>query len=490
MSEVEAYLDFHPFRDWTVDRWDEETAIIDTKFHNEDVYFTPLVGNTLVMPVGVDWDGWWRVNNEIVPAHTNHNTIGRYQRMMGPLYVDTRYRKVRARDRWGAKIQLDRRDMMVSRFGGDTPRFIREVLRAQLANNLVAQTERISRDGLIGHAQHQYLYNGTAFVNGTADFSDIPASAAGAFDVKILEDVALRMSYRTEYTTRRWGNYAQPVPGQNFRGSTLIMMSTGTWWQIWNSEEQDFMIDLRQLQDDRIINGGQVQYRQFSTLSDVGHSIVLWNAGNITKQVAVTSPIHFGDGATDPDVGPVDSVYYTGQTDANTTHYIQCSDLGTSQFAKGDFVSIHTKRTNSYGVTDGVNFLDGETMRAEVYAVDETNERLTLREPITQQFEDAYEYTSLGGTATNGTAYAFVTKAQHIHPVFIMAAREGVQFVRRRQPDGSLVEFNRPVDNNVDFPSIERVTANWYGEVNTWEPDLYEIFYCAAPFANRGTVTY
>lgn len=29
VGEVEQYLDFHPFRDWTEDRWDERSAIID-----------------------------------------------------------------------------------------------------------------------------------------------------------------------------------------------------------------------------------------------------------------------------------------------------------------------------------------------------------------------------------------------------------------------------------------------------------------------------
>jgi len=492
MAEVERYLDFHPFRDWTVDRWDEETAILDGRFHREDIFFTPLVGNTLVMPEGVDWDGSWRVNNEIVQAHVNHGTIGRYQRMMGPLYIDTRYRRVQSRDRWGQKIQLDRRDTMVSRFGGDTPRFIRAALRSQLGNAIVATVERVSRDGILTHAQHTYLYDGTPWDATTANFSDIPRSSAGLFDVKILEQVALRMAYRTEYTTRQWGNYAQPVPGQNFRGSALIMMSTGSWWGIWNSDEQDYMVDLRQLQDERIINGGQVQYRKFSTISDVGPGLVLWNAGTIDKQVAVTSPIRFGDGAPSPSSdGAVDSVYYTGQDGANITHYVQCSDFDAADFTKGDFVSIHTSRTDDWGITDGNDFLHGKTMRAEVYEVDAVNNRLVMREPITEQYEDAFEYTTLGGSdVTDGTAYAFVTSGMHIHPVFVMAAREAVQFVRRRQPDGSLIEFNRPVDTNVDFPSIERVTANWYGEVNTWQPDLYEIFYCAAPFSNRGGVVY
>lgn len=491
MSEVEAYLDFHPFRDWTVDRWNEETAILDARFHQQDVFFTPLVGSTLVMPPGVDWEGTWRVDNQIVQAHTNHNTIGRHQRMMGPLYVDTRHRKVQAKDRWGSKIQLDRRDQMVTRFGADTPNFIRQMLRAQMGNDIVAQTERISRDGIISHAQHLFLYNGTAWALGTADFSHIPRNASGLFDVKLLEEVALRMAYRCEDTRKQWGDYTQPVPGAQFRGSVLIMTTTGTYWGIWNSEEQDFMIDLRQLQDERIINGGEVQYRKFSTIVDTGAgALVLWNAGTQDKQVAVTRPIKFGDGAPDPDIGPVDSVFYAGQSSVATTHYIQCTDLGTSQFAKGDMVSIHIARTADWGITDGVDFLDGQTMVAEVYSVDEDNERLTFREPLTAQYEDAFDYTTLQGAASAGQAYAFITKAQHIHPVFIVASRESVQYVRRRQPDGSLIEFNRPSDSNVDFPSIERVTANWYGGTNAWEPDFVEIMFCAAPFANRAGVVY
>lgn len=487
MSEVSAYLDFQPFRDWTVDRWNEESDIVDTRFHQEDIHFTPLAGNTLIMPPGIDYEGYWRVNNEIIPAHVNHNTIGTFQRMMGPLYVDTRFRRVQARYHWGAKTQLDTNDALVSRFGGDTPSFIREVLRAQLVNNIAAQTERITRDGFINHAQHTYLYNGTPFALGTADFSHLPRNPSGLWDVKLMEQVALRMAYRTEFTRRAWGNYAQPVPGSNFRGSALIMMSTGSYWGIWNSDEQDYMVDLRQLQDDRIINGGQVQYRKFSTIVDAGPSIVLWNAGQIDKQCAVSRAVNFGDGALSPEDGPVDSVYYMGQSGANTTHYIQLTDFDEGDFVKGDFITIHTKRTASWGITDGVNFMDGETMRAEVYSANATTNRLVLREPITQQYTDALDYSSLGGTAVDAAVgYAFVTKAQHVHPVFVFAAREGVQWVRRRHPqDGSLIQYFRPEDSNVDFPSIERVTAHWRGEVNTWAPDEWEIFWCSAPFMNR-----
>ena len=486
-NEVEQYLDQHPFRPWDRNSWDERSAIIDTAFHATDVYFTPLIGNTMVMPVGVGWNDYWHVGAEVIQSHINHETIGRYQRMMGPIYVDTRQRKVRARKRYGCKYQMDEMDEMVTRWGNDTPGFITRVLEAQLADQVVGIHENVARDGMFVNCEFEFMgYDGNAWSLGTYDWSTIQASSAYTFDITLLEEVALRMSYRVEDTLHKWGNYAQPVPGSNFRGSVLVMVTTGTFWELWNSEAQEWMIDLRQLQDGRIINGGNVvQYRNM-TIQDTGHSMVLWNCGTLSKQVAVTSPILWGDGATDPDSGAVDSTWYTGQSPAATTHYVQCSAFDSDDFSKGDFVTIHTSQTSSYGITGGVNPFHGKTLRAEVYSVDANNNRLTLRKPVTEEYREAFEYTNLNGSASQGNAYALVTKAQHIHPVVVMGAREPVQFVNRRHADGSLIQYNRPEDTVVDFPSIERVTANWFGEINVWNLDLYEIFYCAAPFANRG----
>jgi hypothetical protein len=487
-GEVEAYLDFHPFRDWTEDRWDERSAIIDTRFHQTDVFYTPLIGSSMTMPAGVGWDQYWYVGAELVPAHVNHNTIGRYQRMMGPLYVDTRQRKVRARDRWGAKIQLDKRDQMVTRYGSDTPTFITQVLRSQLADNIVGQQEKVARDGILDNVLFHWMHDGSAFVNGTKDFSDLPTDDTGLFDVTLLEDVALRMSYRVEDTLRAYGTYAQPVPGSDFRNSVLVMVTTPTFWGIWNSDEQEYMIDLRQLRDQRIINGGSIEYRNM-VVQDTGYKMVLWNAGTIDKQKRVTNPINFGDGATDA-ASAVDSMWYTGQDGDDVKNYIQCGSITAGDFSKGDVVSIHTAQTNEYGITGGCDPLHGKTVKAEVYSIDASNNRITLRKPLTEEFVDQFQLSYLAGSSNTNLAYAVVTKAQHVHPVVIVGAREMVQFVRRLQPDGSFVEFNRPPDNAVDFPSIERVTANWYGEVNAWNLDVYEIFYTAAKFGNRGALAY
>ena len=488
VGEVESYLDFHPFRDWTEDRWDERSAIIDRRFHETDVFFTPLIGNNLTMPKGIGWDQYWYVGAEIIKSHINHNKIGRYQRMMGPLYVDTRQRAVRARDRWGAKVQYDVRDQMVTRYGGDTASFISAVLRDQLADNIVGQQEKVSRDGIIDNCDFQWMHNGNAFVANSNDFSDLPTDDTGVFDVTMLEDVALRMSFRVEDTLKQYGNYAQPVPGQNFRDSVLVMVTTPTFWAIWNSNEQEYMIDLRQLRDQRIINGGAIEYRNM-VVQDTGYKMVLWNAGTISKQYLVTSPINFGDGAPDPDTA-VDSIWYTGQDGDDVTHYVQLNSVTAGDLSKGDQVSIHTAQTSSYGITGGVDPLDGKTVRAEVYSIDADNDYVVLRHPMTEQFVDLFTPDYLDGSANTTQAYAVLTHAQHIHPVIIVGAREMVQFVRRMQPDSSFVQYNRPQDNNVDFPSIERVTANWYGEVNPWNPDIYEIFWTAAPFGNRSTIAY
>ncbi len=488
-GSVEAYLDFHPFREWDVDKWDERSATLNTAFHRRNIYFTPLVGNTLTMPEGVGRENYWYVDNKIVPAHVNQNPIGWYQQSIGPLYLDVMRRRVQARNRYGSKVQYNRRDQMVSRYGAEPNAFIDAALRDQLAYNIAAQQEKVSLYGILDNAVNNYLYDGSTFELGTADFSDIPQSSAGVFDITILEETALRMATRSINFADQWGTYAQPVPGSNFRGSALIMMTTGTYWSIVNTPESEYMTDLYALQDERIINGGKVQYRKFSTISDTGMAQVLWNAGQIGKQVAVTEPINWGDGAPDPDTTQIDNVYMMGQ--ASATHYVQCSDFDDGDYSRGDRVTIHVKRTDSWGITDGVDFSDGKSLDIEVYSADHANNRITFRYPITDQYDSAMTYSALGGVdVTDGTCYAYITKAQHIHPVIVMGARETVQFVRRPTPSGELISFYAPTDEHFDYPSHNRVTAEWFGEINQWNPDPIEVFWCAGPSASYGAVGY
>ena len=483
----EQYMDMHPWRTWDQDRWTERSTAIDIAFRQPNVYFTPIVGEGLIMPDGIGFDQYWHKGARTIGSHINHSTIGRYQRMTTALYFDMKQKRLRSRNRWGTKIQYDVRDQMVTRYGNDTAGFIAAALMTNFANQLVGIHEKVCRDAIINFSTHKYMYNGAQFVKGTADFSDITRVSTCAWEPKLLKETALRMSYRAKEVYDQYGDYAQPVPGQNWAGSPLVQTTTGVVDGIWDSDEAQWLTDLRTLQDDRVINGGTVEYRNRGVIADTGYQNVLWNAGTINRQVAVTSAIKWGDGAPDPDTeDPVDGVYYPGQSSAGVTHYVQCSSFDGTEFTKGDMLTIHTARTDDWGIDDGVDFLDGKTVNLEVWDVDETNYRLKFKEPITEEFADAFSYSTLANASSSGTAYAFVTKAQHIHPTFVFAAREPVQWVQRTQPDGSLIQFHRPTDDNVDFPSVERVTANWYGEMNQWAPWLTEIFFSAAPWANLG----
>jgi hypothetical protein len=368
-----------------------------------------------------------------------------------------------------------------NRFDSGSRRWFLEVLRTRLMGGIVETHEKLARDSMHDFALHQFLAEGTKFVAGTADFSDVNTTSTYKIDVRMLEDVKLRMAERAMDFNQEWGTYANPVPG--WPGDILVITTPNVMYDLWNTEEGRFMRDLRELQDQRIINGGVARWRGITFVESMWAR--LWNAGALTRQVAVTSPINFGDGAPDPDAtsdNMVDNVYLVGQSTDNLTHYVQCTDVGTSAFVAGDRVSIHTARfaSTDYGVTDSVDFTDGQTIEMEVYSVDETNHRLVFRQPIPLEYTKPFRYTTLSGSASTGTAYAFVTKAQDIHPVYVIGGR-GLHTWAARTP----IRIHEPEDH-ADLPGVRRVTWDEYGQMNRWNPDLYEVIYCAASSGGGG----
>lgn len=499
-STYSEYMDMHPWRSWDQDRWPERSTAIDMKFRQENIYFTPIVGPGVTMPIGVGFDQAWYRGAELIPSHINHNPIGRYQRMIDAIYLDMQQKKLYSRDTLGTKIQWDETDQLVTRFGNNQDGFLAAALMGQFGNQIVGIHERGARDAILRFSIHKFVGSSAArFVIGTADFSNLTRDASSAFNIRWLDDSAKRMSYRAknQSASSETGLYASPVPGGNFAGSFLIQTTAPVMASLWENDENSWMTPLLALQDDRVINGGAAMWRNRGVVSDTGYAQVLWNAGVITTQVAVTAAIKWGDGAPDPDVDDaVDGVYFAGQSSAGVTHYVQCSAFTASDFTAGDVVSIHIKRqgTNTgqinYGITDGVDFLDGMTVNMEIYSVDATNNRLAFREPITNEYRDPFAYTTLAGSASAGTAYAFITSAQHIHPVFVYAATNPVMYVARQHADGSFIRYHAPTDDNVDFPSVHRRTAQWRGEFNQWAPQLTEIYFVSAPFANLGAAAY
>lgn len=467
MSDFDLYYGLNPVEVWDQNRWTIYDPEIAYAFRMSSI-FTPLVAwvplenNAPLFVTG----------RELLPGHVNHEPIGLRQRYTTAAYMDSRQRQVRADYRYGGKVQFENYDELINMWRkGGTRGFIEGILRQHLNRSIVETHEKLSRDAFIENV------NVKTYAGGASDFSGLSASEDYFYDIKEMRNVKLRLSVRAKFTTHQFGTYANPVPGSS---DLLVITSPAVVYQLADQMEGEYMQNLRDLRSEQIMNGGAIRYQGVTYVED--WNSVLWNAGAIVKQVAVTQPITAGDGAPDPSTTAIDGTWYVGQNNSALKHYLQCSDLGTGQFKAGDFISLHTVRTNANGVTDGCDPLDGRTMVLEVLSVDEVNERLVLRQPVMDDYSEGFSYTTLAGSGATGTAYAFVTKAAHIHPVIEVGARGAQYFAMRR---GIQIHTPPAID---DFQQVHRITWDLFGGMNKWNGDLYELHYTRAPFANRGAV--
>jgi len=367
-------------------------------------------------------------------------------------------------------------DQLVSRFESNPPMFMLQVLRQRLAQSIVETHEKVARDMTFDYAEFKFLSEGSKWTASTADFSTLENTSAYKFDIRFVNEVRLRMLERSRKWTQKYGSWAAPIPGAQFERDLMIMVTPNIMYDIWTSDEGAFLEDLRVLQDERIINGGVARYRGATFVENPWG--VLRNAGEISKQVAVTQQINWGDGAPDPGDGgsgtAVDSVYYVGQSSANVTHYIQCSAFTAGEFVAGDTITIHTARTTEWGITNGCDFLDGMSYDVEIQSVDASNNRLVLMEPVTQEYIVSFS------DATFGPIYAYITKARDIHPVVVVGARGYATFASRTK-----VRLHNPPDT-ADLPGISRFTWDEYGSPNRWNPYTYEVIFCVASDTRGG----
>ena len=465
MSDFDTYYALNPVSVWDRQTWTEYDPVIAVNFY-QNAMFTPLVMWQPLDPKA----STFVTGREALPGHINHNTIGVRQNYMTAQYVDSRERHIVANSRYGGKIQLHKHDELIEQWKANgRDGFARGVLQQHLNQSILGTHEMLARDALINNC------NVKTYAGGATDFDSINATDPFRFDIKQLRDVKLRLAVRSRFALQQFGDYARPVPGNN---DLLIMTTPMVMYDLWDQMDGEWMMNLRDLQDERIINGGQVRYQGFTFVESM--DAVLWNAGSLTTQVGITQPITAGDGTVDPDSATVAGVWYTGQSSAGITHYVQCSDFGASDFVVGDFVSLHVDRSTADGVTNGVDYMDGKTMVMEVQALDAGNNRLTFMTPVMDDYNESFIGTPDGGSSA--TLYGYVTKAQHVHPVYLIAARGGSLFAIR---DKVNLHTPAPVD---DFESVYRSSWDEEGGMNAWNQDLHEISFCAASFGNRGTV--
>jgi len=93
-------------------------------------------------------------------------------------------------------------------------------------------------------------------------------------------------------------------------------------------------------------------------------------------------------------------------------------------------------------------------------------------------YKSAFVATAVSGS--EATLYAFVTKARHIGMVVVMGSRGGIL-----GGVGKPIEFYepKPID---DFESVWRYTWDAHVGYNIWDPNLFEVHFCALTLPKAG----
>ena len=339
----------------------------------------------------------------------------------------------------------------------------RPILRGVLGHNIVRKVEMLSRNVFLRGPKTYWTYADDG--SGSAPTSFATLTSNSKFQLPIVDEWALRMGYT-----------GTPIVPGDAAGAKVAMIPPGVRFDIMRAITASATASEAALFRDVAVYGsqqpilrgeiGQWKGVRFVETPNDKYGLnpaVLYNVGEINKQYGITAAIASGDGCPDPETTAVDGIWYIGQKDQ--THYIQLEDFASGDFAIGDVVTIHTKVSSTYGVSNGVDPLDTTAIVRKVVAVDATNNRLSFDRPIMKAYATGASATSVsGGTAT---FYGFVTKARHVGFILVMGSTGGVQG-RSYQP----IQFYnpRPVDKQNCPASEQSDDENFENCWNTLKP--------------------
>ncbi len=138
-----------------------------------------------------------------------------------------------------------------------------------------------------------------------------------------------------------------------------------------------------------------------------------------------------------------------------------------------DIVTIHTQRTASYGITDGVDPFEGKAEFRRIVGIDTGNDRITFDRPIMDDFD-----TDLGGGV-----YGYVTKGLNVHASIFVGAPNGVVAGVGQPPR---LYTPPPVD---DLMSVNRFSWDAYVGHQPYRPEVFEVVFSAGSTRVKGDTT-
>lgn len=466
MAGIEFY-DLNPVGILDRNQWSLTDPEVNLAFKRSSVY-TPLI----------DWDASPMQTGavttetfELMEGEVDSNPIPMAAMYIGEAAgVDSRSRKWTV-TRYGDKVILNEQSNVFNMWKNSGSRDFRPLLRNILGNNIVEKHEMISRNAWFTGPKSYWTYQGSA-----TDFSGIGAN--DKFSISQVKNWNLWL-----------GNTGSPVVPGDQASAKLAMVPPGAIYDWVSSVPASNDPEVALWRYTKEYAGTPLNYEigsymnvRFVEVPSNKYGInknVLYNAGAITKQYCVINPIKMGDGAPDPQTTPVDGTWYVGQK--GTTHSIQLEDFAVGDFAVNDFLTIHQVTTNAYGVTNGVDPLDGKTIVRRVIAVDATNNTLTFDRPIMFNYTSPFIGKSVTGN-TDVNAYAYVTKGVNIGFALVLGSRGGVQGkvmrpLRLYEP--------KPID---DFDSVWRFTWDAVEGINIADPNYFTMYFFKVSIPKPGGV--
>lgn len=457
---LEDFYNINPIAVVDQNTWDDRIPEVVMNFQRGPTIYSPLID--------------WTDRSRQTGAQTSHYTdllegdvdndpiafTANY--IADPLTIDSRERELTVL-RYGDKVQVHKSANYFQMWKMSGGRDWKPLLRNVLGNNVRRKIELLSRNAFLTGPKSFWTYAG-----GAADFSQLNDSSK--FGLDMINAWNLRL-----------GSTGTPVIPGDMANAKLAIVPPGSMYDFQESLAAASNNEAQMWRDAAIYSGQQAlryevgQYKnvRFVTAPSDSYGLnpaVLYNAGKIKTQKAIKAAINVGDGAPDPETTKVDETWRVGQKDV--VHYIQLDNFEAGEYEVNDFVSLHTLRTDAYGVTNGVNFLSGRTIVRRIVAVDAATNRIAFDRPVLRAFT-----VDLGGTV-----FGYCTKAVHVGFNLILGSRGGIMGNVNKA-----IEFYepRPVD---DFESVWRYIWDIVAGYNIWEPNLFECHFTAVSLPKPGGV--
>lgn len=465
---ADNFYDINPVAVIDQNHWTPQLEEVMWLYRESPVIYTPLVDyDTEAMQTGAETT----IRTELMPGDVDIEEIPLTANYINAyLAVDSRSRRLTQR-RYGDKVQLHSSENIYQQWRMSGGRDWRPLLRGILGNSVIVKNEMLARNAFLTGPTSRWT-----FADGgghPTNFNEI--TSADTFQIDIVKKWNLRL-----------GATGNPVVPGSDAGAKLAVVPPGVKYDFLSSLAAATASEAQMYRDTMIYRGDHLKY-EFGSYMGVrfqehpndmygDNRSVLYNCGAIVKQFGVTLPISIGDGTPDPETTPVEGTYYVGQK--SVRHYVQLEDFANADFAEGDIVTISYYTTARYGVTNGVDPLAPKTIQRRVVGVDHVNNRLSFNRSISFEYKDAFHGTSVSGAA--GDFYAYVTKARNIGMIVAMGGRGAI-----RASIAKPLSFYEPEAKD-DFKSVWRFVWDEHMGFNVWEPELFEVHFCALTLPKPG----